>query len=121
MVSGVETDGVESVSVILGDSVTLQTEVTQIQSGMIEWRFRGHRIAIVDSDSNKRVQANVTEEFRDKLQLDNQTGDLKIRNIRTADSGLYELDIYGARGSSKKTFNISGECVRYLGGVSDSR
>ncbi|XP_016113122.1 uncharacterized protein [Sinocyclocheilus grahami] len=109
VVSGVETDIVESVSVIVGDSVTLQTEVTQIQSrGLIEWRFEGYLIARVNSDSNKRVQANVTEEFRDKLQLDNQTGDLKIRNIRTADSGLYELDINSARGSSKKSFNISG-------------
>ncbi|XP_042604927.1 uncharacterized protein LOC109065542 [Cyprinus carpio] len=109
VVSGVETEVVESVSVIVGDSVTLQTEVTQIQSpGLIEWRFEGYLIARVDSDSNKRVQAKVTEEFRDKLQLDNQTGDLKIRNIRTADSGLYELDINSARGSSKKSFNISG-------------
>ncbi|KAF4097259.1 uncharacterized protein LOC131530624 isoform X2 [Onychostoma macrolepis] len=108
VVSGIETDVVVSVSVILGDAVTLQTEVTQIQSGVIEWRFRGHRIAIVDSDSNKRVQANVTEEFRHKLQLDNQTGDLKIRNIRTENIGLYKLDIYSARGSSEKTFNISG-------------
>ncbi|XP_059426003.1 uncharacterized protein LOC132160273 [Carassius carassius] len=109
VVSGVETEVVEAVSVIFGDSVTLQSEVTQIQSyDVIEWRFSGHRIAIINSDPNKRVQAEVTEKLRDRMQLDHQTGDLKIRNIRTADCGLYELDINSARGSAKKSFNISG-------------
>ncbi|KAI2646700.1 SLAM family member 5 [Labeo rohita] len=94
VVSGIETDVVESVSVIVGDSVTLQTDVTQIQSNdVIEWIFEECVIATVNSDSSNRVQVNAAEKFRDKLQLDNQTGDLKIRDIRTADSGLYELDI----------------------------
>ncbi|KAL0149486.1 hypothetical protein M9458_055274, partial [Cirrhinus mrigala] len=108
-VSGIETDVVESVSVIVGDSVTLQTDVTQIQSNdVIEWSFEGYVIARVNSDSSNSVQVNSAGKFRDKLQLDNQTGDLKIRDIRTADSGLYELDINSPTGLSKKTFNVSG-------------
>ncbi|KAI2646094.1 V-set and immunoglobulin domain-containing protein 1 [Labeo rohita] len=109
LVSGIETDVVESVSVIVGDSVTLQTDVTQIQSNdVIEWSFEGYVIARVNSDSSNSVQVNSAGKFRDKLQLDNQTGDLKIRDIRTADSGLYELDINSPTGLSKKTFNVSG-------------
>ncbi|XP_048037997.1 uncharacterized protein LOC125263133, partial [Megalobrama amblycephala] len=49
--SGVETDVVESVSVIVGDSFTLHTDVTQ-RDGVIEWRFGEDLIARINSVSN---------------------------------------------------------------------
>ncbi|XDV24161.1 hypothetical protein PO909_028410, partial [Leuciscus waleckii] len=44
---------------------------------------------------------------RDRLKLDKQTGDLKITNIRTTDSGEYKLEITTTRGSPVKTFSVS--------------
>uniref|UniRef100_A0A671NB58 Immunoglobulin domain-containing protein n=1 Tax=Sinocyclocheilus anshuiensis TaxID=1608454 RepID=A0A671NB58_9TELE len=83
-VDGKETSNGELVSVTEGDSVTLKSGVTDIQTDdEIEWKFNGTRIA----------------QFRDGLQLDSQTGDLKISNIRTADSGQYKVKISSPRGS----------------------
>uniref|UniRef100_A0A8C1Q5A4 Immunoglobulin domain-containing protein n=1 Tax=Cyprinus carpio TaxID=7962 RepID=A0A8C1Q5A4_CYPCA len=100
--AGVCVDGnEESVSVAEGDSVTLKSGVTEIQTDdEIEWRFSGSKIASISRDSSEIslwVKADVS--FRDRLQLDNQTGDLKIRNIRTTDSGEYKLLISSPRGS----------------------
>ncbi|XP_039538647.1 uncharacterized protein LOC120486592 [Pimephales promelas] len=43
------------------------------------------------------------------MQLDKQTGDLKITNIRTTDFGEYELKIKTTRGSSVQTFSVKVE------------
>ncbi|KAK7136653.1 hypothetical protein R3I93_016867 [Phoxinus phoxinus] len=91
------------VSVIEGDSVTLHTDVTEIlSSDVIEWKLNGSRIAIISDDVASTEGAS-----RDRLQLDNQTGDLKITNIKTTDSGEYILKIKNSRGSSEKTFSVS--------------
>uniref|UniRef100_A0A673MAS7 Immunoglobulin domain-containing protein n=1 Tax=Sinocyclocheilus rhinocerous TaxID=307959 RepID=A0A673MAS7_9TELE len=93
-VSGVYRDRV-SVSVMEGDSVTLHTGVQTNQQEYIKWYFSGLRIAQISGDLSDictDVQCNVgTERFRDRLQLDNQTGSLAITNITTTHSGLYKL------------------------------
>ncbi|XDV23401.1 hypothetical protein PO909_027983, partial [Leuciscus waleckii] len=98
------TDAVKSVSVMEGDSVTLNTDVTETQNYlMIQWTFRSTRIAEV----NRLTQTSSTydERFRDRLKLD-QTGSLSITNIRTTDSGLYQLTILS--GETKYTsFNVT--------------
>ncbi|XP_077081804.1 uncharacterized protein LOC143735487 [Siphateles boraxobius] len=74
-----------------GDSVTLNTDVTETQQYlMIQWTFGSTRIAEV----NRLTQTSSTydERFRDRLNLD-QTGSLTITNIRSTDSGLYQLTI----------------------------
>ncbi|KAK7136677.1 hypothetical protein R3I93_016885 [Phoxinus phoxinus] len=110
-VSGAETDVVESVSVIEGDSFTLHTDVTDVPDS-IEWRFGKHLIARI-SESDKNIP---TKPKRERLQLDHQTGDLKINKVRIADFGLYELEINSdTAGLSSKKFNVSG--VNNLNGV----
>ncbi|XP_067271499.1 uncharacterized protein [Pseudorasbora parva] len=106
-VSSVEThENVESVSVIVGDSYTLHTDVTEIQrDDVIEWRFGKDLIGRIDENL---AFVNDNEKFRDRVHLDNQTGDLKIRNVRITDFGLYKLEINGYRGISTRTFNVSG-------------
>ncbi|XP_042612016.1 uncharacterized protein LOC122144862 [Cyprinus carpio] len=88
-----------------GDSVTLHTGLNEIQiDDVIEWTHEDliiARINELNKSTVKLLNAN-------NLQLDNQTGDLKIRNIRTAVSGLYRLEINSARGLSSKAFNVSG-------------
>ncbi|XDV24090.1 hypothetical protein PO909_028358, partial [Leuciscus waleckii] len=93
----------DKVSVIEGDSVTLHTGVTEIQSSdEIDWKLNGNRIAIISGDD-----ARTDGVFRDRLKLDTQTGDLKITNIKTTDSGEYKLKIRNTRGSPEKTFSVS--------------
>jgi len=95
-----------NVSVIVGDSITLHTN-TELQSyGVIEWSF-GEDV-IISSEYKNKVDCN-----REKLQLDYQTGDLKIRKVRITDFGLYQLMINNANGIAYKTFNVSGEYIRY--------
>ncbi|XP_026054409.1 uncharacterized protein LOC113040283 isoform X1 [Carassius auratus] len=96
----------ESVSVKEGDSVTLHTDATEIKTDdEVEWRFNSTRIARVTG--NKAIYDNDMK-FKDRLQLDIQTGDLKISNFRITDSGLYKFEINSPRVSSEKTFRVSG-------------
>ncbi|XP_073699629.1 uncharacterized protein [Garra rufa] len=48
--------------------------------------------------------------IRDRLQLDNQTGSLTIKNMRTTDSGPYELNIKAGPGDRVKKFNVTVYC-----------
>ncbi|KAK2906685.1 hypothetical protein Q8A67_005670 [Cirrhinus molitorella] len=115
--SGVNTDDV-SVSVMEGDSVTLNTSVKINLQEKIRWYFNGSRIAEITGDLSKMcadVQCNEgTERFRGRLELNNQTGSLTITNTRTTDSGKYQLKIISRNNSnSGKTFRVT------FSGVSD--
>uniref|UniRef100_A0A8C1LBG2 Ig-like domain-containing protein n=1 Tax=Cyprinus carpio TaxID=7962 RepID=A0A8C1LBG2_CYPCA len=107
-----DTDGV---SVMEGDSVTLHTGVllnqeekisdqiiptkkisAQIKvTAKIRWYFNKSAIVRILGDLSyicTDVLCNKgNERFRDRLKLDHQTGSLTIRDIRTTDSGLYDL------------------------------
>uniref|UniRef100_A0A8C1MFQ1 Immunoglobulin domain-containing protein n=1 Tax=Cyprinus carpio TaxID=7962 RepID=A0A8C1MFQ1_CYPCA len=97
-----------------GDSVTLHTGVQMKQGRKIKWNFNSSHIARIceyPCFSCTDVQCNKGKErFRDRLKLDNQTGSLTIRDIRTTDSGLYDLLImrFGVRGSRRtKVFLVA--------------
>ncbi|XP_050951420.1 uncharacterized protein LOC127154066 [Labeo rohita] len=86
-----------SVFVMEGDSVTLHSDVKINQQVDVKWYFNCIRIAQIIGDQSKictDVQCNEgTESFRNRLQLDNQTGSLTITNTKTTDSGEYKLQI----------------------------
>ncbi|XP_026054403.1 uncharacterized protein LOC113040279 [Carassius auratus] len=102
-------DGV-SVSVMEGDSVTLNTEVKRNHTEKINWYFDDTRIAQISGNlsySCTDVQCNNgTERFRDRLKLNNQTGSLRIRNITITDSGKYILVIINGS-DTEKIFNVT--------------
>ncbi|XDV23192.1 hypothetical protein PO909_027879, partial [Leuciscus waleckii] len=91
-----------------GDSVTLNTDVTEIQrDDLILWMFgpQENRIAEIHKQIIDMYGSNET--FGDRLQMDSQTGSLTIRNIRTEHTGLYKLQILRTKGTSYKRFNIT--------------
>ncbi|XP_026100760.1 uncharacterized protein LOC113071682 [Carassius auratus] len=98
-----ETGGVKSVSVMEGDSVTLQNDVTELQEDdLIVWRFgdKGILLANIDVETNEASINADDERFRNRLQL-NQTGSLTIKDVRTEHSGLYEVQIRGRESSQQ--------------------
>uniref|UniRef100_A0A8C1VBQ8 Ig-like domain-containing protein n=1 Tax=Cyprinus carpio TaxID=7962 RepID=A0A8C1VBQ8_CYPCA len=86
-------DSVKSVSVTEGESVSLNSDLTEIQrDDEIMWKFNNIMIAkISEKDSKSRFYEDSADgRFRDRLKLD-QTGSLIITNTRTTDSGEYKV------------------------------
>ncbi|KAK9967201.1 hypothetical protein ABG768_001609, partial [Culter alburnus] len=90
-----ETGGVKTVSVIKGNPVFLITSVTEIQKGdLIEWLFGPQNITIAKTDGkNNSIHNENDVRFKNRLNLDNQTGDLIIKNSNIEHSGHYQLKI----------------------------
>ncbi|XP_073700167.1 uncharacterized protein [Garra rufa] len=114
----------KSVSVVKGDSVTLQTDVTVTEingSELIVWRFgdEGKLIAKCDIEA-KSPPLYYDERFRERLKLDHQTGSLNITNTRTTDSGLYTMKISSNKQTLHKRFtvNVSGLSPGAKAGIS---
>ncbi|XP_056614642.1 uncharacterized protein LOC130429838 [Triplophysa dalaica] len=106
---GVFGDEVKSVSVMEGESVTLHTDLTHIQTDdVIEWRFENIRITRIKRSFNiNPTYDDDTEIFRDKLKMNNQTGDLTITHITSQHSGLYQLNILGRNKDTVKKFSLT--------------
>ncbi len=102
-------DAVESVSVLEGDSVTLDSGFTEMMDhdDLIRWRFGSENTLIVEidvMDGSVTVYNDVLDgRFRDRLKLDHQTGSLIITNTRTEHTGLYKLQT----NSVSKSFSLS--------------
>ncbi len=110
VIAGAEAE-MKTVSVMEGDPVTLH--VPQLQGNeLIVWRFgdEGKLIAKHDIET-KSSSLYYDERFRDRLQLNDQTGSLIITNTRTTDSGLYTVKISSNKQTSYKRFTVtvSGE------------
>ncbi|XP_056615262.1 V-set and immunoglobulin domain-containing protein 1-like [Triplophysa dalaica] len=107
-VFGVKTDEVTSVSVMEGDSVTLHTNLTEIQRrDQILWMFGPQETRIAEIYKQSIHMFVSSERFRDRLKLDSQTGSLTITNIRITDSGLYKLQIQHFEGLSVRRFSVT--------------
>ncbi|XP_039520348.1 CD48 antigen-like isoform X2 [Pimephales promelas] len=94
-VFGADADEVKTVLAKEGDSVTLNSNLnpdfTEGQRYNLEWLFTGVVIATIDT--SQQISYDSAERFRDRLQLDHQTGSLTIKNMKTTDSGLYRLEM----------------------------
>ncbi len=108
-VFGVEGE-MKSLSVMEGDSVTLHTDVTDIQENdaVILWMFGAQDPDIVIAEINRAANiSDVTDErFRDRVKMDSKTGSLTITNIRSTDSGLYKVELT-TNPEADKTFNVN--------------
>ncbi|XP_073700104.1 uncharacterized protein [Garra rufa] len=96
-VSG-HSDAEKSVSVMEGDLITLNSGLTETQTDdQIIWTFGQNNLLIakLSGASGKKYYEVLGGRFRDRLNLDRQTGSLAITNTRTTDSGLYQITISG--------------------------
>ncbi|KAL1252163.1 hypothetical protein QQF64_019959, partial [Cirrhinus molitorella] len=89
-----ELEAVKSMSVMEGDSVTLNSDTELQTDDVIQWRFGSKNTVI--ATINKGTESFFTSDgpdgrFRDRLKLDKTTGSLTITNITTTDSGLYQI------------------------------
>ncbi|XP_067271061.1 CD48 antigen-like [Pseudorasbora parva] len=101
-------DGLKSVSVMEGDSVTLNSDLTDIDDDdLILWRFGANNTLIAEINvlaGSMTVYDDVPDgRFRDRLKLDNHTGSLTITNISTEHAGDYQLQTNRMR----KSFSLT--------------
>uniref|UniRef100_A0A8C1S3X8 Immunoglobulin domain-containing protein n=1 Tax=Cyprinus carpio TaxID=7962 RepID=A0A8C1S3X8_CYPCA len=104
-VFGADEDEVKPVSVMEGDSVTLNPDLTEIQEFiLILWRFGDPVIAQINGKVTSYPRH--TEMFTGRLQLD-QTGFLTINNMRIKHSGLYKMEVIKKTGTSNMKFTVT--------------
>ncbi|XP_056303253.1 uncharacterized protein LOC130215470 [Danio aesculapii] len=99
----------ESVSVMEGDSVTLNTDVTHNQEAeeiLLTYGAENSLIAKITIKNQTVLKLNVNWRFRDRLKLDRKTGSLIITNITTEHAGVYKLDMSEVS-LTPKTFRVS--------------
>ncbi|XDV23859.1 hypothetical protein PO909_028236 [Leuciscus waleckii] len=100
----------DSVSVMEGDSVTLNSDTQIHEDDYIMWTFGAEKTLIIKMNKKKQIFSTYDDvpdgRFRDRLKLDDQTGSLTITNTRTEHAGDYQLEISGLKKSSK-TFSVS--------------
>ncbi|XP_018971076.2 uncharacterized protein LOC109102199 [Cyprinus carpio] len=104
-----DSDAVKSVSVMEGDSVSLQTNTKLLAEDLITWTFGRPKtpIAQIDKYTGRFSTYDVLDgRFRERLKLDLQTGSLTITNTRTTDSGLYQVTIKGMTDTTYR-FNVA--------------
>uniref|UniRef100_A0A8C2BZJ5 Immunoglobulin domain-containing protein n=1 Tax=Cyprinus carpio TaxID=7962 RepID=A0A8C2BZJ5_CYPCA len=100
----------DEISVKEGDSVTLNSDLTEIMNGVwINWLFGAEITSLAETnrwDDGFSVYDDVLDgRFRDRLKLDNQTGSLTITNITPEHAGRYVLLILGPK-ESLKAFSV---------------
>ncbi|XP_043078843.1 uncharacterized protein si:dkey-182g1.2 isoform X2 [Puntigrus tetrazona] len=91
-----------------GDPVVLDARcITKLQKDdVMVWKFESDVIAMIEGS---KVLLYDTEDakFKDKLQINAQTGDLTIRNTRTTHSGLYEVKITNITATTYRRFSVT--------------
>ncbi|ROL43545.1 hypothetical protein DPX16_14143 [Anabarilius grahami] len=99
------------VSEIEGKCAKLNTDISELQrDALILWMFGPDDNLIAKADiENKRTCTydGSGGRFRDRLELDRQTGSLTITNITNTDSGLYKLKIISSRETKYKRFRVT--------------
>ncbi|XP_051763498.1 uncharacterized protein LOC127519869 isoform X3 [Ctenopharyngodon idella] len=114
LVDGVvgDTSGMNLVSVMEGNSVTLNTGVTKQQRDKMLWYFNDTLIALINGEASKScLYDGEGGRFRDRLKVDYETGSLIITDIRPEHAGRYEAEIIRSESSGKRqSLNRNRKC-----------
>uniref|UniRef100_A0A8C2DPQ7 Ig-like domain-containing protein n=2 Tax=Cyprinus carpio TaxID=7962 RepID=A0A8C2DPQ7_CYPCA len=106
-----DSNAVKSVSVMEGDSVTLNPDLSdKPPDNLIMWNFKtnGPLIAKINQATNDiSIIDDVPDgRFRDRLKLDHQTGSLIITNITPEHAGVYQVTI-SSKTKTVHRFNVT--------------
>ncbi|XDV23973.1 hypothetical protein PO909_028297 [Leuciscus waleckii] len=114
LVDGVlgETSGLYLVSVMEGDSVTLNTGVTKQQRDKMLWYFNDTLIALINGEpSTSCLYDGEDGRFRDRVEVDYKTGSLTIRDITTEHAGRFEANFIQSKSSgTSQSLNRNSKC-----------
>lgn len=91
-------------TVKVGDSVSLKTDIKKKQDDTVLWYFKDTRIAAINKDPSTSCKyEGEGGRFRDRLEIDYETGYLSITDIRFEDTGLYDAQLIGSKIPGKTT------------------
>ncbi|XP_056615487.1 uncharacterized protein LOC130430451 [Triplophysa dalaica] len=111
------------------DSVSLHIDITEEQRNeKIHWKIKHNNslVAEIITENRKISTPFIEERFRDRLKLDDQTGDLIITHMKNEDSGQYEVNVtigsithtihetFSFTDSGQSSGVIAGICVSLL-------
>uniref|UniRef100_A0A9J8D1N6 Ig-like domain-containing protein n=1 Tax=Cyprinus carpio carpio TaxID=630221 RepID=A0A9J8D1N6_CYPCA len=105
-----DSDAVKSVSVMEGDSVSLQTNTELQTDDQITWAFGPSAVFLAQLQKETRIVITHDPDgrFRNRLKVNNQTGSLTITNTRTTHSGLYQIITSSSRSrNTTYKFNVT--------------
>ncbi len=105
---------VKRLYVTAGESVHLSTDRPKIErDDEIQWKFGGEIIAEINGGTGE-THDGADGRFRDRLQLNDQTGDLTIKNSTDEHTGYYKLKISSRKGNTNWTYSviITGESLQ---------
>ncbi len=96
---------VKMILVVKGKDATLNPDTETQRDDLILWMFgdQDNLIAQMIGETKETTYADADERFRDRLQLDKNTGSLTINNIT---SGPYKLQIVSSRSTSYRKFRV---------------
>ncbi|XP_077094006.1 uncharacterized protein LOC143746123 [Siphateles boraxobius] len=106
----------DTLKVTAGESVTLNTDIPELEEdSKILWTHGDNDTCIAEinrATSKISVYRGNDVRFRDRLQLDYQTGSLTIWNISMAHSDVYKLQISSRTGNRCKRFVIVADEIK---------
>ncbi|XP_060744339.1 CD48 antigen-like [Tachysurus vachellii] len=95
---------------VVGTTISLHTGITGIQSdALIVWFYgpeKAKKMLMNSQVFKGEIFTDISERYKERLQLDRISGALTIRNISRTDSGIYLLQVVTEHLSSR-TFSVS--------------
>ncbi|KAL1246598.1 hypothetical protein QQF64_034561 [Cirrhinus molitorella] len=94
---------------VKGKNVTLNPDTETQRDDLILWMFgnENNLIAQLTGETKETTYADADERFRNRLQLDKNTGSLTIKNIT---AGLYKLQVISSSRSLHRKFRVFTCC-----------
>ncbi|XP_059426082.1 uncharacterized protein LOC132160330 [Carassius carassius] len=107
-----DTSGLNLLSVIEGHNVTLSTGVTKQQRDKMLWYFNNTLIALINGEPSKScLYYGVGGIFRDRLEVDYESGSLIITDITTEHTGRYEANFIQSKSTgTSQSLNRNSKC-----------